>query len=184
MEHRKIILTKRQIRMALVELLERYNMNEISVTKLCEVADVNRTTFYRYYRNVVDVYEELENSIIHELDKTLETLIVEIPLNQAEAFIKELFDQIKNNFSDFKILFKDKFFIVFQNKVVEMIYRYNNLLLSSTDPLFNEKFNYMVYGSIELVKKWLFGEIHKTSAELAKIIVEFASPIITLKIKK
>lgn len=44
-ENRRVKYTKRVIKEALIELMANRQVGEISVKKLCEKADVNRSTF-------------------------------------------------------------------------------------------------------------------------------------------
>ena len=44
-ENHRVLTTKRIMKEALLELLERKALANISVTALCEAADVNRSTF-------------------------------------------------------------------------------------------------------------------------------------------
>ena len=46
---RRVVRTKRSIRMALTKLLASKPLGEITVTELCKAADINRKTFYNYY---------------------------------------------------------------------------------------------------------------------------------------
>lgn len=55
------------IRQALFELLETKSLDEISVVDICTKADVNRGTFYKYYRDVPDLYNKTEDSLVEEI---------------------------------------------------------------------------------------------------------------------
>lgn len=55
------------IRQALFELLETKSLDEITVVDLCTKADVNRGTFYKYYRDVPDLYDKTEDSLVGEI---------------------------------------------------------------------------------------------------------------------
>lgn len=46
--NRKIQITKRCIREALFECLKEKDINKITISSLCEKADINRSTFYKY----------------------------------------------------------------------------------------------------------------------------------------
>ncbi len=48
-EDRRIRMTKRMLKDALIELLKKKDIYHVSIRELCEAADVNRTTFYKYY---------------------------------------------------------------------------------------------------------------------------------------
>lgn len=44
---------------SLIELLDEKYISEISVTELCNKANMNRSTFYSHYENVIDVLDEI-----------------------------------------------------------------------------------------------------------------------------
>ena len=67
MENRKIKLTKKCIRDALVELLKEKSIEHISVKELSERADINRSTFYTHYRDVYAVVEEMAEEVINHI---------------------------------------------------------------------------------------------------------------------
>ena len=58
---RRVKRTKKALRDALLTLLEKKNINEISVTELTNLADVNRATFYFYYTDLLDMLQQLQN---------------------------------------------------------------------------------------------------------------------------
>ena len=49
---RRVRRTKAMLRAALTELLKTKPVNEISVTELTRLADVNRGTFYSHYKDI------------------------------------------------------------------------------------------------------------------------------------
>lgn len=57
---RRVMRTKRNIYLAFFTLLQKKPMDEITVTELAELADMNRKTFYRHYQNVQEVYDEFK----------------------------------------------------------------------------------------------------------------------------
>ena len=48
-ETRRTKMTKRLMKDALMELMENEPLASVSITELCALADVNRSTFYSYY---------------------------------------------------------------------------------------------------------------------------------------
>lgn len=59
-EDRRIAMTKRLLKAALIELLKEQDIYHISIRELCERADVNRTTFYKYYGSQFDLLTDME----------------------------------------------------------------------------------------------------------------------------
>ncbi|MDD3240963.1 MAG: TetR/AcrR family transcriptional regulator [Lachnospira sp.] len=52
---------------AMLELLNEKPLDKITVTDICTRAQINRGTFYKYYENVIDLYEKTEDSVIDEI---------------------------------------------------------------------------------------------------------------------
>ena len=48
-ESRRVQMTKKLLRESVIELMEQKPLNKISIKDICDNADVNRTTFYKYY---------------------------------------------------------------------------------------------------------------------------------------
>lgn len=61
------------IREALFSLLDKKPLNKISVTEICQLADVNRSTFYKYYTDVFD----LNDKILEEFSEKQKMMISE-----------------------------------------------------------------------------------------------------------
>ena len=63
-EDQRITLTKKLLRDSLVELLNEKSIYKITIRELCEVAGINRSTFYRYYENQFSLLGEMEGEIV------------------------------------------------------------------------------------------------------------------------
>lgn len=60
------------LKTALLKLLEEKPIDKITIYELCKVAQINRTTFYKYYGNQYDLLEDIEKDNFNELQKCLE----------------------------------------------------------------------------------------------------------------
>lgn len=63
---RRVQYTKRVIQEAVLELLKTKPIDKITIKEICELADVNRGTFYLHYYQPRDVLKEIENQFIGE----------------------------------------------------------------------------------------------------------------------
>ena len=71
---RRVIRTKKAIRNAFIELLSKYDINEITITEIAQVAHVNRKTIYNYYDGVYQILDEIENECIKNYERVSKTL--------------------------------------------------------------------------------------------------------------
>ena len=68
---RRVVKTKRAIKGAFARLLTEKNINDITVSDIAALADINRKTFYNYYAGVYEVVDEIENDIVSRFDEML-----------------------------------------------------------------------------------------------------------------
>ncbi|MBP3209850.1 MAG: TetR/AcrR family transcriptional regulator, partial [Oscillospiraceae bacterium] len=66
-EDRRVRRTKKLLTQALTELMQQKQIKDITVTELTEKADMNRGTFYLYYRDVFDMVEKIEDDMFSAL---------------------------------------------------------------------------------------------------------------------
>lgn len=60
-------ITDRMIRETMMELLKNEPLSQITVSKLCEKAEINRSTFYTYYSDINDLYQTMKEQFIEEV---------------------------------------------------------------------------------------------------------------------
>ena len=54
---RRVKYTKKVIKDTFIDLLSEKDINKVTVSEICKIADINRATFYRYYLDVFDLLE-------------------------------------------------------------------------------------------------------------------------------
>ena len=69
----RILKTRRSIEQTFLAMRERLSLEKIRVEALCREALVNKSTFYRYYTDVFDLSDKIENAIIDAVYDSLET---------------------------------------------------------------------------------------------------------------
>ena len=86
---RRVIRTKRSIRMALTKLLASKPLGEITVTELSKSADINRKTFYNYYSDVSMVVDEIENEIAADFEEAINDIdFLKISKDPSDIFLR------------------------------------------------------------------------------------------------
>lgn len=71
MENRRVRITEKAMRSALVELLREKPINKISVRELSDLADISRGTFYVHYVDIYDMVDKLEDEFVDHLKRTI-----------------------------------------------------------------------------------------------------------------
>ena len=96
--------SKKVIKEALLELLHEKKLDEITVVDVCRMADVNRGTFYKYYRDVPDLYSEIEDGFINKIH----TLFGDSTDTESNIFDFEKLLNIFVNDADFVYIAKNE----------------------------------------------------------------------------
>ncbi len=68
----RVRYTRMIIQHTFLELLKEKPLAKITVKEICEIAEINRTTFYKHYRDPYDLLEQLELEAIHGLLSIIE----------------------------------------------------------------------------------------------------------------
>ncbi|MCL2807087.1 MAG: TetR/AcrR family transcriptional regulator [Coriobacteriia bacterium] len=74
-ENRKARYTRQVIQSVFIELLQESSLSKITVTRICELADISRSTFYLYYQDPYDLMSCMENEFLNQLEQQLSTKI-------------------------------------------------------------------------------------------------------------
>jgi len=64
LENRRVRMTKKMLKDSLLELLEHKELSRITVTEICENADVHRSTFYKHYEDPPALLREIEQDYL------------------------------------------------------------------------------------------------------------------------
>ena len=67
MENRRISITKQLLCESFMSLLKQKPIDKISVTELCQAANVNRGSFYAHYADVYDLLGQIEGIVYERL---------------------------------------------------------------------------------------------------------------------
>ena len=177
-EHRKIRYTKQALSDSLIQLLHKKPLAKISITELCETADINRTTFYAHYRDLMDLFNDIETNFINYMNQMLDQVAFNQPNQSTITLIHIMLDFLMAHKSDVEILLGDSETVLFQEKVITSIYERAGIKEPNLKTNESIKYMYIIHGSIALIKAWV-SEGFKTSTEsLAKNIYKLALSVL------
>ncbi|MDE5617011.1 MAG: TetR/AcrR family transcriptional regulator [Clostridia bacterium] len=66
-QYKSALKSKKLIKNAFSELLQKKDVEKITVTEIVNLAGLNRGTFYAHYNNTVDVLEEIEKDVSEQI---------------------------------------------------------------------------------------------------------------------
>ena len=174
---RRTKYTKNIIKETFIDLLSEKDISKVSVSEICKIADINRATFYRYYLDVFDLLDKMEDEFVLEVRNAYEINDNdEQPLSHyVLALLKICYDNQKLA----KILFTATGKPYFLNTILEEAYNKCKIRWSKEMPgISNEDIEYAtVYifnGTLGIVNYWIQCDFDKSTEEIASIIQDLA----------
>lgn len=146
-----------------LQLIQRKNIEDISVSTICELADLNRSTFYANY---IDIYD-----LAIKVQKNMEVEFANFQLSnnskQDPSGYLNMFKHIKDN----QIFFKTYFKLEEISKNVPTQYR-----IELAERYYDNKFidyhiEFFRAGLNAVIKKWINGGCKETLEEINEIII-------------
>lgn len=188
-ENQRIALTKRLLKEALLRLLKKKELKQITITELCEEAGINRITFYRHYETPRDVLEEICYDLFGEMQQELQP---PTSLPDFERYIEDMCTYLYKH-SDIVLLLlhcsseMDAFAFI-KEMYGFVIDEYRNLPeLQEYDPdSIKLMTTYFGGGGYFLLRQWLTEDIQKSPKEIASLVYQltYKGDLIAQKTKK
>lgn len=173
-EGRKVRYTKKVLRDSLVELLQSYPINKITVKMISEQADVNRGTFYAYYRDAYDLLEATENEMF---DAILANISTYTPENYREMMTR-IFDEIEKNRELYRVLFGENGDKVFVKRILYIahdrtIEEWEKAYTGVEPHMFEMAYNYLISGSMGVLSDWIKDSMGMSTPQMVDFLVNF-----------
>ena len=173
----RIKRTKLSLRTALIQLLMKKRLNEITVKELCEQAGINRGTFYLHYSDVFDllakIEEEMYDEIMEFIAKNAQTGKMGDPNNMLPTFI-DLFEYLVHNADVCTILLLQDFNQDFVQRLLnvgldECVENWMKMFQITKRHVVEMFYHYIVSGCVGILRYWLQTGRKETSDELANL---------------
>lgn len=176
-EDQRITLTKKLLRDSLVELLYEKSIYKITIRELCEVAGINRSTFYRYYENQFSLLGEMEGEIVDIIYFNLAKLKTSDQQDNRKLLVVIL-SRLEEDVEFSRLLVNNNIDPEFPKKLLNspQIREYNFAQLK--DRYNTEHLNYLAdfitYGCYRTVQTW----INKNNRESVDVIADMLATFI------
>ncbi len=168
--------TRMVLKDSLMRLLKEKQISAITIKEICELADINRSTFYSHYANRYELLNSIEEEFIEDMVTTLSQYNFSKE-EEALQMTEKIFKYIAAKSDVCQILLSENSDIHFQKKgmMITREFIFKNLITDRQ--LDQETFEYMsmffVSGSIHVIKSWLENGMNKTPKEMADILNNF-----------
>lgn len=175
---RRIQYSQKVIKESFIQLLMEKNITKITIKELCEKADVNRATFYAYYKDQYDLLQKIEEELMAGIDQYLFSENMSLLTPDATKTLIEILNYIQKNNTICRILLNQGVDLHFQNALIGYMtrqhflpnWKHDNISIEDNEYIFL----YLASGCIGILKKWLEDDCEKPAKEIAQLIQQLS----------
>ena len=173
---RRVMRTKTLLIHSLSTLMKQKNIKDITVKELCELADINRGTFYLHYKDIYDLVEQIENELFQEFESILMSYTIDDISRRPKQLLTDVCKFLDENRDICSALLGDNGDINFAQKLRGFIRKkcFNDISAAyniSDVAEFEFLYSYFESGFIGVARYWLqHPETGKSAEDIADII--------------
>lgn len=163
-EYRSAIRSRKLIRQAFYEILKEKSFEKITVTDIVKKADINRSTFYAHYPDVMGVIDEIQEEILDYTQKFMEGVDFKDFYQNPKPYLKNIVKLVEDNNELYRLLISSSMAI---KQLDQLKYILIDRGIETID--FPEGFNdqlelefsirFFMGGVVDVYTQWLYGVI-------------------------
>jgi len=173
---RRVRYTKMVLRQSLLELMKSNTIDKITVKDICELADINRGTFYSHYSEPRALLEQIENDLFNDLKDTLERYLTDADSSSGSyEMVYEIIKCIELNSDICKIILGEHGDPDYLKRIINLPYEKCReswmLNMRVKDEKLAEYFySFISSGSIGIIQMWILSGMKEPPEMLASMI--------------
>lgn len=184
-EYRSAIRSRKLIRQAFLELLKEKKFEKITVTDIVKKAEINRSTFYAHYPDVMGVLDEIQDEVLSYTEQLSELFVEKIYIDEffdnPMPLLQEIVKLVEDNQELYRLLSNS-------NIAVKQLEQLKTLLIEQmlkTYDVFEKEVDYFQFefsirffmgGIVDIYTQWLNGTIqcssHEITEQIAKLVIK------------
>ncbi len=151
-----------KIKKVFIELLQTNALDKITVSDICKLTGLNRSTFYSNFLDIYDLADKTRES----LEREFSNLFADYDYFNERTGAEKMFKHIKDN----QIFYKTYFKLCYDNKQLVSIYDPKRAEKEHIDKNIKYHIEFFRNGLNAIIKLWLEGGCVETPAEMAEVI--------------
>lgn len=165
----RVRYTRMILRDSLLKLLSQKPIKEITVKEICELAQINRATFYSHYKDPFDLLEQIENELFNDISATFMSRQDDIT-----SMTREIFVIITRNLDLCRVLFSDNGDKMFLRRIMEfsrewIIADWHQQYPRATQYQLDYLYAFIIGGSVAVIEEWVRSGMEELPLELGDI---------------
>lgn len=174
-ENRKVRYTRMVLKESLIKLMKQKAISRITITEICQEADLNRATFYSHYTDQYDLLKQIEQELVDDINKYLANYSFREKGSVSVQLMEQIFEYIKENSEVCSVLLSENGDKKFQKEVLAIVKQ--QCITQWTSKKVNKDvaeyiYDYATSGSLGIIMKWLQEGMVRSAGEMAEITIK------------
>lgn len=171
----RVRYTRMIIEQSFLELLSEKPVSKITVTELCQKAQINRATFYKHYMDVPDLLEKLEENLFEQIRESFGSEKIKL-----KEFLVKMIHYTKENQNRYMALGGDHGDPNLMAKTFMVCYESAYPLVEKNMPGMKESERQMLYhflsqGAGGILTWWIKNGMQESPEEIADFVLNLCS---------
>lgn len=170
-QNHRIKRSKLELKKALLIMMKKKNFNKITIKELCELAKLNRSTFYANYEDINKLLLDVHTGIFLDMSKVLGdtwTTLHETTYDEHVDSLIKIINYLEENKDIFLLLLSNNDENRFEKHLTDY---YMKLFIKESAPYVERYiFLYHSIGSFSLIQQWMCDDLPCPPKELAELI--------------
>lgn len=182
-EYRSAIRSRKLIRQAFMELLKEKSFEKITVTDIVKKADINRSTFYAHYPDVMGIIDEIQEEVLSYTERVMADMDFSDFFKNPMPLLKKIVKLAEDNSELYRLLSHSSLSVK-QLENLKLLLIEQTLKTTAISDKYKNSFQFEFYvrffmgGVIDIYTQWLDGtmncSISEITEQMAVLITKFS----------
>lgn len=164
----RVRYTRMRIRAAFFSCLERKPVSKITVKEICDMAEINRATFYKHYADPFELLQKLEEEVLVELQQNIRVRTQQT----SQGLLLTILKSMKNTKNSYTLLTSQNGDPGFAARISDLFYqefqpRMAEDLPGCTEEEKNAAFLFVSGGCGHLISAWIKNGMQTSPEQVA-----------------
>ena len=172
----RIVKSKESLMSALIGLMGKKKLVELTISEICQEADVNRNTFYSHYSSVRELFEEMNGKYMEALFASAK--VFDEPNDSTIKNLVNVLDKMKEKGNLTKIIFSESNSIKHLNTLLQILFPtsiIDNLKIENLS--LEECHAFLIGGITSLILRWIENDFQEITKNFGRKIFNFIEEI-------
>ena len=172
----RIVKSKESLMSALIGLMGKKKLEELTISEICQEADVNRNTFYSHYSSVRELFEEMNGKYMEALFASAK--VFDEPNDSTIKNLVNVLDKMKEKGNLTKIIFSESNSIKHLNTLLQILFPtsiIDNLKIENLS--LEESHAFLIGGITSLILRWIENDFQESPKNFGRKIFNFIEEI-------